>query len=141
MIRRLPWSSVCPRRTGWRWRSTSTAVDAPRAVVLLPHGGGQSRHAWDVTAQRLHHRDYTVLAYDARGHGDSDWDPDGRYDGDRLGSDLLAVRSYADSGSPVAAMGGLTILGTPCSLRRTYGRPSCWLTSLREWRWTAPDES
>ena len=28
--------------------------DAPRAVVLLLHGGGQSRHAWDVTAQRLH---------------------------------------------------------------------------------------
>ena len=90
--------------------------DAPRAVVLLLHGGGQSRHAWDVTAQRLHQRGYTVAAYDTRGHGDSDWDPDGRYDGDRLGSDLLAVRSYADSGRPVAAigasLGGLTILGT-----------------------------
>ena len=90
--------------------------DAPRAVVLLLHGGGQSRHAWDVTAQRLHQRGYTVAAYDTRGHGDSDWDPDGRYDGDRLGSDLLAVHSYADSGRPVAAigasLGGLTILGT-----------------------------
>ncbi|RUP03343.1 MAG: alpha/beta hydrolase [Mycobacterium sp.] len=90
--------------------------DAPRAVVLLLHGGGQSRHAWDVTAQRLHQRGYTVAAYDTRGHGDSDWDPDGRYDMDRLGSDLLAVRSFADSGRPVAAigasLGGLTILGT-----------------------------
>lgn len=90
--------------------------DAPRAVVLLLHGGGQSRHAWDVTAQRLHQRGYTVAAYDTRGHGDSDWDPDGRYDMDRLGSDLLAVRSYAGSGRPVAAigasLGGLTILGT-----------------------------
>ncbi|OBY31365.1 alpha/beta fold hydrolase [Mycolicibacter kumamotonensis] len=90
--------------------------DAPRAVVLLLHGGGQSRHAWDVTAQRLHQRGYTVAAYDARGHGDSDWDPDGRYDIERLGSDLLAVRAYAGSARPVAAigasLGGLTILGT-----------------------------
>lgn len=90
--------------------------DAPRAVVLLLHGGGQNRHAWDATAQRLHQQGYTVAAYDARGHGDSDWDPTGRYDMDRLGSDLLAVRTYADSARPVAAigasLGGLTILGT-----------------------------
>lgn len=43
--------------------------DAPRAVVLLLHGGGQSRHAWDVTAQRLHQRGYTVAAYDTRDTG------------------------------------------------------------------------
>lgn len=29
---------------------------APRAVVLLLHGGGQSRHAWDVTALLLRAR-------------------------------------------------------------------------------------
>ncbi len=52
----------------------SLAVDLypcakPRAAVLLLHGGGQSRHAWDATAQRLHARGYLAAAYDARGHG------------------------------------------------------------------------
>lgn len=89
---------------------------APRAVVLLLHGGGQSRHAWDVTALLLRARGFTVAAYDARGHGDSDWDPTGRYDLNRLGSDLIAVRSYANLGRPIvaigASLGGLTILGS-----------------------------
>lgn len=90
--------------------------DGPRAVVLLLHGGGQNRHAWETTARRLHAHGYTVVAYDARGHGDSDWDPAGLYDLERLASDLLAVRTYASAGYPVvaigASLGGLTILGT-----------------------------
>lgn len=90
--------------------------DAPRAAVVLLHGGGQSRHAWDRTARRLQTRGFSVAAYDARGHGDSDWDPEGRYDLDRLGSDLLAVREQIASGLPVvavgASLGGLTVLGT-----------------------------
>lgn len=90
--------------------------DAPRAAVVLLHGGGQSRHAWDRTALRLHARGFSVAAYDARGHGDSDWDPEGRYDLDRLGSDLLSVRAQIASGLPVvavgASLGGLTVLGT-----------------------------
>lgn len=90
--------------------------DGPRAVVLLLHGGGQNRHAWETTARRLHARGYTVVAYDARGHGDSDWDPDGLYDLPRLASDLLAVRAYASAGHPVvaigASLGGMTILGS-----------------------------
>ncbi|MCE5289738.1 MAG: alpha/beta hydrolase [Nocardiaceae bacterium] len=92
--------------------------DAPRAIVLLLHGGGQSRHAWDLTARRLRTRGYTAAAYDARGHGDSDWDPTGLYDLDRLGSDLLAVRSHLTSrstGTPVvaigASLGGMTVIG------------------------------
>ncbi|OBK41162.1 alpha/beta hydrolase [Mycobacterium sp. 1245111.1] len=91
-------------------------LDDPRAVVLLLHGGGQNRHAWQATARRLHARGYAVIAYDARGHGDSDWDPTGRYDLEGLTSDLLAVRAYMSSEHPVAvigaSLGGLTILGT-----------------------------
>lgn len=90
--------------------------DAARAVVLLLHGGGQNRHAWVTTARRLHARGYTVVAYDARGHGDSAWDPNGRYDLAGLASDLLAVREHASTDRPLAvvgaSLGGMTILGT-----------------------------
>lgn len=122
----------------------SLAVDLypcakPRAAVLLLHGGGQSRHAWDATAQRLHARGYLAAAYDARGHGgDSDWDPDGRYDLDRLGGDLLAVRSHAAGGHPVvaigASLGGLTILGTHLLASPDLWDAWCWWTSLHAWR-------
>ena len=40
------------------------------------------------------HAGYTVVAYDTRGHGDSDWDPAGGYDLERLATDLLAVREH-----------------------------------------------
>lgn len=89
--------------------------DDARADVLLLHGGGQNRQAWATTARRLHHAGYTVIAYDARGHGDSAWDPAGRYDLDVLASDLLAVRAQASSDRPVAvvgaSLGGMTVLG------------------------------
>ncbi len=90
--------------------------DGNRRVVLLLHGGGQNRHAWTASAARLHARGYTVVAYDTRGHGDSDWDPAGRYDVERLASDLVAVRDYFSASTPPAvvgaSLGGMTILGT-----------------------------
>ena len=90
--------------------------DDARPVVLLLHGGGQNRHAWSASARRLHACGYTVVAYDTRGHGDSDWDPAGRYDLERLATDLLAVREHfsADIAPAVvgASLGGMTVLGT-----------------------------
>jgi len=87
--------------------------DSP--VVLLLHGGGQSRHAWSTSAARLNARGYTVVAYDARGHGDSDWDPAGQYDIDRLVVDMVTVRDHFSRDTPPAvvgaSLGGMTILG------------------------------
>lgn len=82
------------------------------SLVLLLHGGGQTRHAWTRTAIRLAGEGYRVLAYDARGHGDSGWAPDGDYALPVHGKDLLSV--LRDIGRPAAlvgaSMGGVSSL-------------------------------
>jgi pimeloyl-ACP methyl ester carboxylesterase len=59
--------------------------------VLLLHGGGQTRHAWGETANILGAHGYRAISIDARGHGDSAWDPQGRYDIDFYARDIIAV--------------------------------------------------
>ena len=46
--------------------------------LLLVHGGRDHCRNWDWVAQRLRHR-WHVIAPDLRGHGDSQWSPDGSY--------------------------------------------------------------
>lgn len=46
--------------------------------LLLLHGGRDHCRNWDWTAQALRH-DWHVIAPDWRGHGDSQWSPDGEY--------------------------------------------------------------
>ncbi len=83
-------------------------------LVFLLHGGGQNRHAWSATARTLHAAGYRVVSCDARGHGDSDWDPSGNYALDTLAQDLMRVRAKFESDQPVfaigASMGGQTVL-------------------------------
>ena len=47
-------------------------------TVLFLHGALQQGHSWDFVSLSLC-ADYHVLALDARGHGDSEWAPDGDY--------------------------------------------------------------
>jgi len=47
-------------------------------VVLLVHGMKDHAHSWDWTARELRNR-WHVIAPDLRGHGDSQWSPDGAY--------------------------------------------------------------
>ena len=47
-------------------------------TLILVHGGFDHARSWDWTARALS-RDYHVIAPDLRGHGDSDWSPDGSY--------------------------------------------------------------
>ena len=60
--------------------------------------------------RHLIERGYYVVSYDARGHGDSDWSPDGDYSVNALASDLRTVLSTITV--PVAlvgaSMGGAT---------------------------------
>src|SRR5215467_10043495 len=46
--------------------------------LLLVHGGRDQCRNWDWVANVLRH-DWHVLAPDLRGHGDSQWSPDGNY--------------------------------------------------------------
>lgn len=57
---------------------------------LLLHGFGNEAHLWDDTAPLLAPH-YRVLALDLRGHGESEHDPEGRYDHDDMVRDLEAV--------------------------------------------------
>jgi non-heme chloroperoxidase len=82
------------------------------APVVLLHGGGQTRHAWARAFRRLAEAGYRVLSYDARGHGDSAWHPDGEYGTDALIGDLRAIVATLKAPPALvgASMGGITSL-------------------------------
>jgi non-heme chloroperoxidase len=72
------------------------------AVVLL-HGGGQTRHAWGGAAEALAAAGRYALAVDLRGHGHSDWSPDGMYGLSRFAGDVHSIVGYL--GRPPALVG------------------------------------
>ncbi len=83
-----------------------------QGVVLLLHGGGQTRHSWHRSGARFAAAGWTTIALDARGHGDSAWAPDGDYSMDALVADLAQVVTGL-AVEPVlvgASMGGITSL-------------------------------
>ncbi|WP_213956904.1 alpha/beta hydrolase [Variovorax sp. dw_954] len=87
--------------------------DASAVSVVLQHGGGQTRHAWKRTGEVLGAAGYRAIAFDARGHGDSDWAADGDYSQDLMVQDLQCVLAQEGAVRPVlvgASMGGGTSL-------------------------------
>jgi non-heme chloroperoxidase len=87
--------------------------DPDGPLVVLQHGGGQTRHAWKGTGQALGAVGYFAVALDARGHGDSDWHPDGDYSQLAMVDDLVSVLHELGDRRPVlvgASMGGGTSL-------------------------------
>jgi pimeloyl-ACP methyl ester carboxylesterase len=91
--------------------------DPQGPLVVLLHGGGQTRHAWGATGARLGDAGYFAVAYDARGHGDSGWSEDADYGLEALAHDLRSVIKQvggsANGAPPVligASMGGATSL-------------------------------
>lgn len=80
--------------------------------IVLSHGAGQSRHSWQESGASLAARGYHVISLDLRGHGDSEWSPDGDYSIGRFADDLRAVLETL-SQPPVlvgASVGGLASL-------------------------------
>ena len=83
--------------------------DGNRGVVMLAHGGGQTRHSWASTAGRLAERGWKAVSLDLRGHGDSEWDVAGDYHIDRYAEDLIDVADTLP-GRPAligASLGGI----------------------------------
>lgn len=93
--------------------------------VILLHGGGQNRHAWAKTARTIHAAGHHVVAYDARGHGDSSWDPAGRYETEDLAYDLLAVRERYCGRRPAVAVGA-SIGGMTTLIAHRIAPPRLW---------------
>jgi pimeloyl-ACP methyl ester carboxylesterase len=94
------------RLAGEHWAPDGLA----RGVVLLLHGGGQTRHSWREAGPTLAEAGWTAIAIDFRGHGDSDRAADGRYGVDAMAEDVLRVID-AIGEPPViigASLGGLT---------------------------------
>ncbi|MEU5950868.1 alpha/beta hydrolase [Streptomyces sp. NPDC047525] len=86
--------------------------EASSPPLVLLHGGGQTRHAWDRTGPRLAALGWRVIAPDLRGHGTSGWSADGDYALDLFAGDVRAL--VAELGDrPVligASLGGLSSL-------------------------------
>tara|TARA_Y100000768_G_scaffold169813_1_gene127136 strand:+ start:774 stop:1628 length:855 start_codon:yes stop_codon:yes gene_type:complete len=57
-------------------------------AILLLHGGGQTRHSWDATADKLTQTGRCAITMDLRGHGDSDWSHSGDYSLSDFSSDV-----------------------------------------------------
>ncbi len=59
-------------------------------LLLFLHGFSNDAHVWDWAAPAFA-ESYRVVALDHRGHGDSDRDPEGRYDHETMARDVAAA--------------------------------------------------
>ena len=83
-------------------------------AVILMHGGGQTRHAWKGTGQKLADANFYAISMDLRGHGDSDWvGSEAGYTEAELAADLACVIKELKLNKPVlvgASLGGMAAL-------------------------------
>jgi pimeloyl-ACP methyl ester carboxylesterase len=72
-----------------QWDSPQWGTPTTPPLLCL-HGITQTAHSWDEVAADLSSA-YRVLCFDQRGHGDSDWAPDGDYSRQTQAADLDAI--------------------------------------------------
>ena len=75
--------------------TTWNGVTRARPTILMLHGIQQQAHSWDFISLPLS-TDYRIIAVDQRGHGDSDWSPDGDYSTDAYVGDVQGLVSTLD---------------------------------------------
>jgi len=61
------------------------------SAVLLLHGFNQTAHSWDDFAPRLAEAGFRVVAFDQRGHGESERPPDGDYGREAMADDVVRL--------------------------------------------------
>jgi pimeloyl-ACP methyl ester carboxylesterase len=101
-------------------RLVADAVGTANAAttLLFLHGSGQTRQSWGRALEEAAKRGYRALSLDLRGHGDSDWAPDGKYNLDGFAADVREAIAHL-GGQPIvvgASLGGivgLLIAATP----------------------------
>ena len=83
-----------------------------KKLVILLHGGGQTRHAWGETGKKLAEAGYHAVAIDLRGHGDSEWHSDGDYTIKAYKEDLVSIIKEINKPASLigASLGGMASL-------------------------------
>jgi pimeloyl-ACP methyl ester carboxylesterase len=86
-------------------------------ALVFAHGFGQTRLAWQSSAERLADQGFFSLCFDARGHGGSDWHPRGEYSLPQFVADQACLARYAGPSAVLvgASLGGLIGLLTQAS--------------------------
>ncbi|MDO6414572.1 alpha/beta hydrolase [Sphingomonas sp. BIUV-7] len=77
--------------------------------ILFLHGGGQTRHSWGNAVIEAARRGFHAVTLDLRGHGESDWAPDGVYAMETFCADVRLVMASLERAPVIvgASMGGL----------------------------------
>jgi pimeloyl-ACP methyl ester carboxylesterase len=78
-------------------------------TLLFLHGSGQTRQSWGTALKQAAKRGYRAISLDLRGHGDSDWSPDGKYTLDSFAADVRQAIDHM-GGEPIivgASLGGI----------------------------------
>ena len=83
-----------------------------KKLVILLHGGGQTRHAWGETGKKLAEAGYHSVALDLRGYGDSEWHSDADYTIKAYKEDLVSIIKEINKPASLigASLGGMASL-------------------------------
>lgn len=92
--------------------AADTFGDPNAPAVLMLHGGGQTRHAWDTTAMSLASSGWLAITVDLRGHGESTHPQPAAYGLDDFANDTRALIAAIPNRPFVigASLGGLAAL-------------------------------
>lgn len=86
--------------------------DANNQAILMLHGNSQQAHSWDFISLALSEKCH-VIALDQRGHGDTDWAPDGDYS-------IEAQQKDIDGFVQACELHGFVLIGHSMGGRNSY---------------------